>query len=372
MPERAIVGAVRFYWYWPFARPEELDLAAATVRPGESVTVQVVDRTGAPEAGNVGAVEVLRDLPDVDRSDLSTARWLTSRAGTYWARERLRRRTWRSGQFDLVHLHYLNRFTDWVSPLPRPLVLSVHDVVPHEPRLGQPIERRLLLRLYHRPDAVVVHHGNLAEALQTDFRVPPERIHVVPHQVFPVPEAPVDPPPGPPTLLVFGALRPNKGISVLREMMRGLDADLVLHIAGHGDAHVEDEVRSMASEDERVRCEVGFVSLARKRELFRAASLVVLPYTGFASQSGVLHDAYGHGRPVVVTDVGALGHTVREDGTGIVVPPNDPSAMAEAVVALLAPAVWRPYAEAAERVASERSPAAVGARLRRVYDLVLG
>lgn len=365
--------AVRFYWYWPFARPEELDLAAATARPGERVTVQVVDRTGAPEAGTEGAVEVVRDLPDVNRAELSTARWLASRAETYWARERLRRRMWRRGGFDLVHLHYLNRFTDWISPLPAPLVLSVHDVVPHVPRLGRTIERGLLLKLYARPDAVVVHHAHLAEALQADFHVPAERIHVVPHQVFPVPEAPVDPPPGPPTVLVFGALRPNKGIPVLRDMMRCLDdTELVLHIAGHGDADVEDQVRSMASEDERVRCEVGFVPLLRKRELFRAASLVVLPYTTFSSQSGVLHDAYGHGRPVVVTDVGALGRTVREDGTGVVVPPNDPSALAEAVRAVLAPVVWRPYAEAAARVASERSPAEMGKRLRRVYDEVLG
>jgi glycosyltransferase involved in cell wall biosynthesis len=364
---------VRFYWYWPFARPEELDLAAATVRPGERVTVQVVDRNGAPEAGTVDAVEVVRDLPDVERADLSTARWLASRTGTYLARERLRRGMWRSGQFDLVHLHYLNRFTDWISPLPTPLVLSVHDVVPHAPRLGQTIERGLLSKLYHRPDALVVHHRHLADALQTGFGVPPARIHVVPHQVFPVPEAPVDPPPGPPTILAFGALRPNKGIPVLREMMRCLgDEELVLHIAGHGDAHVEDQVRSMASEDERVRCEVGFVSLERKRELFRESSLVVLPYSAFASQSGVLHDAYGHGRPVVATDVGALGHTVREDGTGIVVPPDDPSAMAEAVLALLAPATWQPYATAAARVASERSPAKVGTRLREVYDLILG
>lgn len=363
---------VRFYWYWPFARPEEMALAAATVRPGEAVTVQVVDRDGAPQAGTAGSVQVVRDLPDVERAQLTRARWVTSRARTYWARERRRRAVWRGGGYDLGHLHYLNRFTDGIAPLPTPLVLSVHDVVPHVPRLGRPVERRLLRALYRRPEAIVVHHRHLAEALEAEFGVRPERIHVVPHQVFPVPEAPGDPPSGSPILLVFGALRPNKGIPVVGEALRRLEADVVVHIAGGGDARVEGLVHQLAAQDPRVRCELGFVPLSRKRELFRAASVVVLPYTAFASQSGVLHDAYGHGRPVVVTDVGALGRTVREDGTGLVVPPDDPQALAEAIEALLEPMTWQRCAAAATRVASERSPQAVGACLRRVYDAVLG
>lgn len=362
---------MRFYWYWPFARSEELEWARATVRPGEEVAVHVIDRTAAPAASSHGQVTVVRDLPDVDRDAQGVARWATSRASTYLTRERLRRARWRSGDFDLVHLHYLNRFTDVWSPLPHPLVMSVHDVVPHVPRIGRRAERQLLRRLYQRPEALVVHHQHLADRLRSEFGVADGKIHVVPHQVFPVGGPATEPPPGTPTVLFFGSLRPNKGVELLDGMMRRLDGDIRLRIAGRGDPAVEQQVRAAAHRDARVLPEIGFATLDRKRELFREADVVVLPYTAFSSQSGVLHDAYGHGRPVVVTDVGAMGDAVREDGTGFVVPPDDPGALATAVQALLEPAAWRRHAAAAQRVAGERSPEAIGARLRAVYDQVL-
>jgi glycosyltransferase involved in cell wall biosynthesis len=64
------------------------------------------------------------------------------------------------------------------------------------------------------------------------------------------------------------------------------------------------------------------------------AALVVLPYREIES-SGVLATALGHGRPVVVTDVGSLGDTVREFAAGAVVPPGDAETLAEACSQLL-------------------------------------
>jgi glycosyltransferase involved in cell wall biosynthesis len=107
---------------------------------------------------------------------------------------------------------------------------------------------------------------------------------------------------------------------------------------------------------------------ARKHELFRACDLVVLPYETFASQSGVLHDAYAHRRPVVVTDVGALGASVRADRSGWVVAPRAPAALATAIAAALADrGAWHDAAAQAGRVAEARSPAATAERLRAVY-----
>ena len=59
--------------------------------------------------------------------------------------------------------------------------------------------------------------------------------------------------------------------------------------------------------------------------------MVVLPYRS-ATQSGVTHVAYALGVPVITTDVGGLAETVRPDETGLVVPPEDPAALADAVV----------------------------------------
>lgn len=65
--------------------------------------------------------------------------------------------------------------------------------------------------------------------------------------------------------------------------------------------------------------------------LFKAADVVVLPYRS-ATQSGVTHVAYALGVPVIITDVGGLGETVRGEETGLVVPPENPDALADAVV----------------------------------------
>jgi len=367
------VSAYRFSWYWPFARPEELDWARATPRPGERVVVQVIDRDGAPAEGEEAAIEVVRNLPDVERRAMPRAAWLASRARTYRARSVARRRLWETGAFDLYHLHYLNRFTDSWASLPRPLVMSVHDVVPHVSRLGSAGERALAHRLYHRADALVVHHRTLADQLVSDFGVPASKVHIIPHQVFPVGDDDPTPPAGPPTVLFFGSFRPNKGLEVLAEAISRIpDRDLRFVIAGHGDARLERMVTQLAADDVRVTAEIGFATLERKRALFRQASVCVLPYTSFASMSGVLHDAYGHGRPVVVTDVGALGDAVREDGTGEIVTAGSAAELAAATTRALRGDASADYSVAALAVAKNRSPVMLGPHLRsEVYEPLL-
>ena len=59
--------------------------------------------------------------------------------------------------------------------------------------------------------------------------------------------------------------------------------------------------------------------------------MVVLPYRS-ATQSGVTHVAYALGVPVITTDVGGLAETVTPGETGLVSPPEDPAALAEAIV----------------------------------------
>jgi len=59
--------------------------------------------------------------------------------------------------------------------------------------------------------------------------------------------------------------------------------------------------------------------------------VAVLPYRS-ATQSGVTHVAYALGVPVITTDVGGLAETVVAGETGLVVPPESPDALADAVV----------------------------------------
>src|SRR5512146_668340 len=78
----------------------------------------------------------------------------------------------------------------------------------------------------------------------------------------------------------------------------------------------------------------------QRAELFRNASVVVLPYIE-ASQSGVVPLAYQYGKPVVATHVGGLPEAVENGRTGLVVPPRDERALASAILRLLGDAELR-------------------------------
>jgi len=63
---------------------------------------------------------------------------------------------------------------------------------------------------------------------------------------------------------------------------------------------------------------------------FSAADLLVLPYRS-ATQSGIIQIAYNFDRPVIATNVGGLPEVVIHGRTGLIVPPDDPVALARAV-----------------------------------------
>jgi glycosyltransferase involved in cell wall biosynthesis len=67
-----------------------------------------------------------------------------------------------------------------------------------------------------------------------------------------------------------------------------------------------------------------------------------------------------YGRPVVATSVGGLVDAVEDGVTGILVPPRDPDALREALIALLAdPGLRVSFGRSARRGIDER-----GSRLR--------
>ena len=367
---------MKIYWYWPFVRDEELATGEALCAAGHSVYLHTiagrVTHHQAPDRFTVDA-----SVPAVASKAEGTARWLASRATTYPMRARVRKHAVRRGDFDIAHVIYLNYFTDWLS-LPSlsrdtPLVCTVHDVVPHQRRVPERIQRALLARQYQAASTIVVHHPTVGEQLTAEFGVDAARIHFVPWAVPVVParEFAADRPTF--EILMFGTMRRNKGIDVMLDAFRQItDPRFRLTIAGRGFADIEALVAEAGARDPRIRAEIGFISEDRKRELYSGADVVALPYTSFSSQSAVLHDAYAHHVPVVVSEVGALGDSVRHDATGVVIPPNDSQALAGTLIDLEANAVGRSaYGEGAKVVAEARTPAIVADQITRLYNICL-
>jgi glycosyltransferase involved in cell wall biosynthesis len=136
------------------------------------------------------------------------------------------------------------------------------------------------------------------------------------------------------------------------------DASPVLVVAGalpNGGSFSDYQRRArQCGVEHSIRARLEFIPAAETAAYFAAADIVVLPYErSFEAQSGVLMEAYAYGRPVVVTNVGAIGDTVRRDGTGEVVEPGDPEAMAVALRRLLADASRRATAASNMKVLAD-------------------
>ena len=82
---------------------------------------------------------------------------------------------------------------------------------------------------------------------------------------------------------------------------------------------------------DRVRVYDRYVPDEEVGDLVAAADCVVLPYRS-ATQSGVVLVAYAGGCPVISTAVGGLPEVVEEGVTGHLVPPEDPVALADAIL----------------------------------------
>src|SRR5262249_26308119 len=140
--------------------------------------------------------------------------------------------------------------------------------------------------------------------------------------------------------------------------------DLRFVFAGRGFPELEAMVHAAAQADSRIRFEHGYVSIERKRALYEEADLVALPYTDFNSASGVLADAYAHHVPVVASDLGSIGPSVRSEGSGWVTPPSDAAALASTIDASLSDeSRWVAASRASAAVAAARTPAAIGRSL---------
>lgn len=229
-----------------------------------------------------------------------------------------------------------------------PRLLTAHDVLP---RVARPLQRAGQRRLYAAMDAVVAHTRHGRDRLVAEACVDPARIHVIPHGAFThladvVPRRPPElDPDGPPAALLFGLLKPYKGLDVLYRAWAQLPP-------GAGRLWVVGAPRMALPDPPAGRDDVTvvprFVSDAEAAWCLQQAALTVLPYTAI-EMSGVLFGALGLGRPLLLSDVGGFP----EVGAAAHVPAGDAEALASTLAHLLGdPAARAKLAAAAAHAAS--------------------
>jgi glycosyltransferase involved in cell wall biosynthesis len=153
-------------------------------------------------------------------------------------------------------------------------------------------------------------------------------------------------------LLFFGVIRPTKGLHVLLQAMHELPE---CHLTIAGDFKEASYKKKMLAEiarlpREQVNLIDRFVDDDEVAGIFALGGMLVLPYTFFFAQSGVLHLAMKFGMPVVASDVGGPGESIRDWGVGTCVAPNDPKALAEGIRRMIEPNRYESAKAAAEIV----------------------
>jgi glycosyltransferase involved in cell wall biosynthesis len=192
---------------------------------------------------------------------------------------------------------------------------------------------------FYRSQQLIVHAEILKQILQQQFKIPKQRINVLPHGELgslyqrrspgnSLKEESC-------TLLFFGRVWPYKGLKYLLAAMPLITAEfpeVKLIIAGKG----ENLKKYFPNGCEHPNIEIlnDFIPPEMVASFFQRSTIVVLPYIE-ASQSGVVALAYGMGKLVVASAIGGLQEIVKSGQDGLLVPPGDIQALAEAVIYLL-------------------------------------
>jgi glycosyltransferase involved in cell wall biosynthesis len=271
-----------------------------------------------------------------------------------------------AGEFEVVSLqHEFGIFggdagADIMALLARlsmPVVTTLHTVLA-EPT---PAQRRVMHRITEVSARLVVMAGKGRELLQAVYRVPNDKIEVIPHGI---PDVAFTGPEqakrlhgfaGRAVILTFGLLSPAKGIEVMIDAMpailaRRSDAVYVVLGATHpnlvrreGEAYRESlqaRVRDLGIEDHVVFLD-RFVDQATLLQFISMCDVYVTPYLNAAQMtSGTLAYSFGLGRPVVSTPYWHAQELLA-DGRGILVPFGDAVTTGQEIAALLTDDVRR-------------------------------
>lgn len=223
------------------------------------------------------------------------------------------------------------------APACRRLLLC-HNVLPHEKRR---VDLLLARRALARAQGFLVHSESDAAVLRA--LLPDARLRVHPHPSY---EALLDQAPtreaaraalgiapSARVLLFFGYVRAYKGLDLaLRALARLADPQLQLWVVGEfyePRARTEALIAELNLRD-RVRIVDRYVANEEVGQYFQAADLVLQPYRS-ATQSGIAQIALAAGRPVLATRVGGLPEQIEDGVSGLLVPPEDPAALAAAI-----------------------------------------
>jgi glycosyltransferase involved in cell wall biosynthesis len=287
---------------------------------------------------------------------------------------------------ELIHSHLAyagiwGALISWQTGVP--LVASLHVSPAEDAGFKERIRRKLLVALLNRhASRVVVVSAALAEDWRRETSLKPEKLAIVRNGIALTPFVPgagedvraeLGLPAADPVVMTVSVLREKKGIDILLRaaavLLRTIPSCRIV-IVGDGPSRgrLEKLAAGLGVKDAVVwtgfRRDIG--------RLLSAADLFVLPTLGDAFPTAVI-EAMAAAKPVVASDVGGVPEII-DSATGMLVPPGDEAALAEAIVSALGNREWRENAGRAgkRKAAAELSAAAWVERLLPLYRMAMG
>jgi len=343
-------------------------LARGAAARGLEVTVLATNPSRETQVSELEGVRVVKAgrLATVSSTPVSLALWSLMR----------------QLETDITHLHFPYPWGEMAHLLlgrTQRTVITYHSDIVRQTVLRRPY-RPLMRRLLAKADRVIATSPNYV-ASSPHLRAIAEKCTVIPLGIDldgfrrPAGDAAqaLRDKYRPPLLLFVGLLRYYKGLGYLLEAMTDLDATLL--VVGTGPMRSEWEA---ASRELGVGEKVFFAGRAADEELpafYQACDVFVLPASHRSEAYGVVQiEAMACGKPVVCTELGTGTSYVNvHQQTGLVVPPRDPDALAQAINGLLADeALRKRLGEAGrERANREFSSEVMIDRVLKVYEDVL-
>ena len=274
------------------------------------------------------------------------------------------------GDVDVVHSLALT-----AVPTRRPLVSTVHDVLPMtRPELyppGTDRAQRRELDTAVRSDIIVATCRATADEIARVGPFPRERIFVAEPGVAALRSDTHGPVPSGPYVLAVGAMTPRKGFDVLASAAATLGRQCPRVLIAGPDYWGADALRrAIAEADTYGRVEVlGPVDDAALGALYRGATIVCHPSRAEGFGLTCL-EAMEAGAPLIASDLPSVREVV--DGAAELVPPDDRGALADALARLAGDAQRREeLAAAGRRRAADFTWARTADKVVRAYRAAL-
>ena len=265
----------------------------------------------------------------------------------------------RKNKAHILHLHFFHcppldfAFLLIARLLGMNIVITVHDVIPFD---THPLDVIWIKKIYRSADALIVHTRDSQRLLTNTLNIPGHKIRIIPQGPYlkfsaqqqlskSKARTKLSLPQGAYIVLFFGQIKKVKGLNYLIKALPELlekapESILVIAGAEWKDSFTayQNLIKELHLED-NVIAHIRYIPDQDVPVYFTAADVVVLPYIQ-VFQSAVLFMAYSFAKPIIASRVGGLSEVIKNGETGILVPPKDEKALAQALIKVYYQKQW--------------------------------